>query len=151
MNKVPSLILIADDDPDDCLLIREAFKEAEIVNPLYFVHDGEELIRYLKHRTPYSDSNQYPLPGLILLDLNMPLMDGREALNEIRGDQQLHHLPVVILTTSSAEEDIAHSYKAGVSAFLTKPVTFSGLLELVREFGRKWPDLVEFSNSKDPL
>ncbi|MDN3237951.1 response regulator [Pseudomonas sp. WAC2] len=151
MEQKPSYILVADDDPDDCLLIREAFKEASISNPLRFVHNGEELMNYLKHRPPYEDSESFPLPGLVLLDLNMPLKDGRESLIEIRADQKLHSLPVVILSTSSAQEDIAHSLDAGVNAFLTKPVTFSGLLDMVRTFVRNWPDLVQFSGTKDPL
>lgn len=136
-------ILIADDDPDDCLMTREAFKECRLHNPLHFVHDGEELMDYLKHRPPYENQARYPLPGLILLDLNMPRMDGREALLAIKRDSLLRHIPVVILSTSSAEEDKLHSDAMGVNAFITKPVSFSGLLEVVKSLGRYWLEIVE--------
>lgn len=136
-------ILIADDDPDDCLMTREAFRECRIHNPLHFVHDGEELLNYLKRRPPYEDAVRYPLPGLILLDLNMPRMDGREALQAIKSDKLLRSIPVVILSTSSADEDILRSYAMGVNSFITKPVSFSGLLEVVRNLGRYWLETVE--------
>ena len=136
-------ILIADDDQDDCLMTREAFTECRIHNPLHFVHDGEELMNYLKRRPPYEDATRYPLPGLILLDLNMPRMDGREALLAIKGDSLLRSIPVVILSTSSADEDILRSYAIGVNSFITKPASFSGLLEVVRNLGRYWLEIVE--------
>jgi CheY-like chemotaxis protein len=136
-------ILIADDDPDDCLMTREAFRECRIHNPLHFVHDGEELMNYLKRRPPYEDEARYPMPGLILLDLNMPRMDGREALLAIKSDSLLRSIPVVILSTSSADEDILRSYAIGANSFITKPVSFSGLLEVVRNLGRYWLEIVE--------
>lgn len=136
-------ILIADDDQDDCLLTREAFRECKIANRLHFVHDGEALLDYLKRRPPYDDEQKFPLPGLILLDLNMPLKDGREALMEIKADTALRAIPVVILTTSSAEEDILVSYDLGVNSFITKPVSYSGLIEVIRALGRYWLDIVE--------
>ncbi|HUE93494.1 response regulator [Pseudomonas sp.] len=136
-------ILIADDDQDDCMMAREAFRECHIPNPLHFVHDGEELMNYLKHRPPYEDEARYPLPGLILLDLNMPRMDGREALLEIKSDSLLGSIPVVILSTSSADEDILRSYAIGVNSFITKPSSFSGLLEVVKNLGRYWLEIVE--------
>jgi CheY-like chemotaxis protein len=136
-------ILIADDDQDDCLLTREAFRECKIGNRLHFVHDGEALLDYLKRRPPYDDEQKYPMPGLILLDLNMPLKDGREALMEIKADTALRAIPVVILTTSSAEEDILVSYDLGVNSFITKPVSYSGLIETVRALARYWLDIVE--------
>ncbi len=136
-------ILIADDDQDDCLMTREAFKECRIANPLHFVHDGEALLDYLKRRPPYTDDQRFPLPGLILLDLNMPLKDGREALAEIKSDPELRSIPVVILTTSSADEDILHSYNIGVNSFITKPISFSGLIEVICALGRYWLDIVE--------
>jgi CheY-like chemotaxis protein len=135
-------ILIADDDQDDCLMTREAFKECRIHNPLHFVHDGEELLNYLKRRPPYEDAVRYPLPGLILLDLNMPRMDGREALLAIKSDKLLRSIPVVILSTSSADEDIRRSYAIGVNSFITKPASFSGLLEVVKNLGRYWLETV---------
>lgn len=139
----PVQILIADDDQDDCLMTREAFRECRIANPLHFVHDGEELMNYLKRRPPYEDQARYPRPGLILLDLNMPRMDGREALLAIKSDSLLRSIPVVILSTSSADEDILRSYAIGVNSFITKPASFSGLLEVVRNLGRYWLEIVE--------
>lgn len=136
-------ILIADDDQDDCLMTREAFRECRIANRLHFVHDGEALLDYLKRRPPYDDEQRYPMPGLILLDLNMPLKDGREALIEIKADAALRVIPVVILTTSSAEEDVLRSYELGVNSFITKPVSYSGLIEVIRALGRYWLDIVE--------
>jgi two-component system, response regulator len=136
-------ILIADDDQDDCLMAEEAFRECRIANPLHFVHDGQALLDYLHRRPPYNDDERFPLPGLILLDLNMPLKDGREALVEIKADPRLRMIPVVILTTSSAEEDILRSYDIGVNSFITKPVSFSGLIEVIHALGRYWLDIVE--------
>ncbi|WP_373387430.1 response regulator [Pseudomonas alcaligenes] len=136
-------ILIADDDQDDCLMTREAFRECRIANRLHFVHDGEALLDYLKRRPPYNDEQRFPMPGLILLDLNMPLKDGREALMEIKADAALRSIPVVILTTSSAEEDVLRSYDIGVNSFITKPVSYSGLIEVIRALGRYWLDIVE--------
>ena len=143
-------ILIADDDQDDCMMTREAFRECCIANPLHFVHDGEELMNYLKRRPPYVDEVRYPLPGLILLDLNMPRMDGREALLAIKGDSLLRSIPVVILSTSSADEDILRSYAIGVNSFITKPASFSGLLEVVRNLGRYWLEIVELPHGRNP-
>lgn len=139
----PIHILIADDDQDDCLMTREAFQECRVSNPLHFVHDGQALLDYLQRRPPYNDDERYPLPGLILLDLNMPRMDGREALQAIKSDAQLRGIPVVILTTSSAEEDILCSYDMGGNSFITKPVTYTGLLEVVKTLGRYWLEIVE--------
>ena len=136
-------ILIADDDQDDCLMTKEAFNECRISNRLHFVHDGEALLDYLNRRPPYNDDERFPRPGLILLDLNMPLKDGREALLEIKADPRLRMIPVVILTTSSAEEDVLNSYDIGVNSFITKPVTFSGLIDVIRTLGRYWLDIVE--------
>lgn len=135
-------ILVADDDPDDCLLTREAFRESRLANEVHFVHNGEELLNYLRGAPPFADRQRYPLPGLILLDLNMPLKDGREALAEIKADSRLRSIPVVILTTSSEEEDILRSYANGVNSFITKPVSFSGLLDVVQALGHYWLDIV---------
>lgn len=132
---LPVTILIAEDDPDDRLLTREAFSEARPANRVDFVHDGEELLDYLNHRPPYDDAQRYPLPGLILLDLNMPRMDGREALRALKTDPRLCQLPVVMLSTSCDEEDIRRSYADGVNSFISKPASFNGLLEVVRSLG----------------
>ncbi|OHE81222.1 MAG: two-component system response regulator, partial [Lysobacterales bacterium GWF1_69_6] len=117
----PITILMADDDPDDRLMTQEAFTECRLGNPLKFVADGEELMDYLHHRGDFADELAAPRPGLILLDLNMPRKDGREALREIRADPALRGIPVVILTTSKAEEDVVRSYRDGVNSFITKP------------------------------
>jgi CheY-like chemotaxis protein len=136
-------ILVADDDPDDCLLTREAFQVSKIVNTIQFVHDGEQLMSYLRRLPPYDNAETHPMPGLILLDLNMPLKDGREALAEIKADPHLCAIPIVVLTTSSAEEDIVRSYCDGVNSFITKPVSFAGLQEVVRSIGRYWLEIVD--------
>lgn len=143
MDKNSIHILVADDDPDDCLLTQEAFRESRMSNEVHFVHNGEELMDYLRHRPPYQDRLRHPRPGLILLDLNMPLKDGREALAEIKADENLRSIPVVVLTTSSAEEDIIRSYDCGVNSFITKPVSFRGLLDVVQTLGRYWLQIVE--------
>lgn len=136
-------ILIADDDVDDCLLIKDAFESSKIDSSINFVHDGEQLIRYLRRMQPYDDSVNHPMPGLILLDLNMPLKDGREALAEIKADEKLRSIPIIILTTSSSEEDVANSYADGVNSFITKPVTFTGLQNVVKGISRYWLEIVE--------
>jgi CheY-like chemotaxis protein len=128
----PVNILMADDDADDRMMAEKALRESRLSNGLMFVEDGEELMNYLHHRGKYADATQYPLPGLILLDLNMPKKDGREALAEIKADPLLRRIPVVILTTSKAEEDILRSYDLGVNSYITKPVTFQGLVEAMK-------------------
>lgn len=142
MNKSkPITILMADDDPDDRLLLREAFEENHILNNLETVEDGEELMDFLHRRGRYENSEV--TPGLVLLDLNMPRKSGLEALKEIKSDEKLRRLPVVILTTSKAEEDIIRSYDLGVNSFIVKPVTFDSLVELVKDLDRYWFQIVE--------
>ena len=136
-------ILMADDDEDDRLLASDALEESRLSNQLVFVKDGEELLDYLYRRGKFVDERQYPLPGLILLDLNMPRLDGREALQIIKQDDKLCTIPVVILTTSKAEEDILRSYKIGANSFITKPVTFQGLAEVLTILGKYWFEIVE--------
>src|SRR5512135_282771 len=123
----PITILLADDDPEDRMLARDALQESRVANRLDMVVDGEELLDYLHRRGSYESLQGTPLPGLILLDLNMPRKDGREALREIKGDPHLRRIPVVVLTTSRAEEDIFRTYDIGVNSFISKPVTFEGL------------------------
>lgn len=141
------VILCAEDDDDDRLLIREAWEEGRLANDLRFVNDGEELMEYLQHRGAWSDPASAPRPGLILLDLNMPRKDGREALQEIRNDPDLRRIPVVVLTTSKAEEDILRSYDLGVNSFITKPVTFDSMVETLQTVGRYWFEIVEIPQS----
>lgn len=142
-DRQPITILIADDDPDDCLMMRDAFLECRLSNPLQFVHDGEELMDYLHRRGQFTDGLLFPTPGLILLDLNMPRKDGREALREIKAHPALLTIPVVVLTTSKAEEDVLRSYEDGVNSFISKPVSFSGLVDVVRNLGKYWLEIVD--------
>lgn len=135
-------ILLADDDPDDRLMAEEALRESRLSNPLDLVEDGEELLDYLRRKGKYADLDSKLLPGLILLDLNMPRKDGREALREIKSDERLKHIPIVVLTTSKAEEDIIRTYNLGVNSFITKPVTFESLVDLMRQLGKYWFELV---------
>jgi CheY-like chemotaxis protein len=134
---------MADDDDDDCMLARDALAESRLANELHLVRDGEELMDYLYRRGKYTDPKLAPRPGLILLDLNMPKKDGREALGEIKSDPQLKHIPVVVLTTSKAEEDIYRSYELGANSYITKPVTFASLVEVMRTIGKYWFEIVE--------
>ena len=136
-------ILLADDDPDDRKLTQDAFVENRLVNVLHCVEDGEELMEYLRRQGRYVDQKDAPLPGLILLDLNMPRKDGREALKEIKADPELRRIPIVVLTTSKAEEDILRTYDLGVNSYVTKPVTFKSLVELIKVLGRYWFEVVE--------
>ncbi len=142
-NSNPITVLIADDDPEDRMLIEDAFEESRLANPLEFVEDGEELLDYLYRRNRFSDPSTSPRPRLILLDLNMPRKDGREALKEIKSDPHLRQIPIVVMTTSKAEEDILRTYDLGVNSFITKPVTFEGLVEIVKMLGRYWFQIVE--------
>lgn len=144
----PISILMAEDDPDDRLLSQEALKEARLANELYFVEDGEELMDFLCRYGKYTDPATSPRPGLILLDLNMPKKDGREALQEIKGNPDLRVIPVVVLTTSMAEEDILRSYDLGVSGYITKPVKFEELIDVMKILGKYWFEIVELPNSK---
>ena len=146
----PVPILMAEDDEDDRLLAQDAFNESCLTNPLFFVKDGEELLDYLYHRGRYVAAEQFPLPGLILLDLNMPKKDGREALQEIKADANLKHIPIVILTTSQEEEDIIRSYSLGVSSFVTKPVTFEQLVEVIQCIGHYWFEIVVLPSDCHP-
>jgi len=142
-NGNPITILLADDDPDDRMLASAALQESRLANDLYCVENGEELMDYLQQRGRFGNGHACPRPGLILLDLNMPKKDGREALKEIKADPELRRIPIVVLTTSKAEEDIYRTYDLGVSSFITKPVTFEGLVEVMKALGRYWFEIVE--------
>jgi CheY-like chemotaxis protein len=139
----PITILLADDDEDDRLMTRDALRDARLHNDLRFVIDGVDLMDYLQRRGRHADPESSPRPGLILLDLNMPRMDGREALAKIKGDPELRKIPVIILTTSKAEEDIVRTYDLGVNSFITKPVTFLGLVDVMKVFTRYWLEIVD--------
>lgn len=145
----PITILVAEDDADDRLLIEDALKEARLKNELHFVDDGEDLMDYLHRRGRYAHLNGAPHPGLILLDLNMPRKDGREALEEIKEDPSLRRIPTVVLTTSKADEDILRTYDLGVSGFIVKPVRFESLVEVMATLGKYWFEIVELPPDGD--
>jgi len=148
-NKRSVVILMADDDKDDCRSTKKALEKNFLVNELKFVHDGEQLMDYLYNQGIYSSPVEAPKPSLILLDLNMPKKDGREALKEIKSNNLLKHIPIVVLTTSQEEEDIYSSYNLGANAFITKPVTFSALVEKMLGVGTFWFDIVEIPATKE--
>lgn len=143
------VILMADDDAEDRMLTRRALTESHLRNELHCVEDGEELLDYLQCRGKYSDPYHAPRPGVILLDLNMPRLDGREALQAIKADPALRHIPVVVLTTSEEEEDIYRSYDLGASSYITKPVTFQALVEVMRGLGNYWFEIVRLPANAD--
>jgi len=150
-HKIPITILICDDDEDDRMLTKEALEAAHVSNAIEFVEDGEQLLDYLYQRGAYAgETGKAPRPGLILLDLNMPKMDGREALKAIKGDPALRDIPVVVLTTSKLDQDIFRSYQLGVNSFISKPVTFTGLVEAMNVLGRYWLEIVELPPAPAP-
>ena len=134
---------MAEDDPDDRLLAKDALDECRLANDLHFVENGEELLDYLFRRGVYQELHSSPRPGLILLDLNMPKKDGREALREIKSDPDLRKIPVVVLTTSKADTDIARIYELGANSFISKPVTFEQLVHVMKILGSYWFNIVE--------
>jgi CheY-like chemotaxis protein len=143
-NKGKSItILVAEDDEDDRLLMQDALEENRLANDLHFVEDGVELLDYLNRRGEYTDPQSSPRPSLILLDLNMPRKDGREALKEIKADPDLRKIPIVVLTTSKAEEDILRTYDLGVSSFIAKPVVFDSMVQIMKMLGTYWFEIVE--------
>ena len=143
-------ILYADDDPEDRMLVKDAWQASRLANELHFVEDGEDLMDYLYRRGKYAGLMNAPLPGMILLDLNMPKKDGREALKEIKADQHLRLIPTVVLTTSEAEEDIYRAYDLGVSSFIIKPVMFQSLVDVTKTLGKYWLEIVELPPERSP-
>lgn len=142
-NQKPITILMADDDADDRLLVKDAFQESHVANNLYFVEDGFELLDFLRGQGKYTDPALSPFPCLILLDLNMPRKDGREVLIEIKADPNLRKTPVVVLTTSKGEEDVLRSYDCGAAGYITKPVTFEALVEIIKGLSEYWMQIVK--------
>ncbi|RMF86669.1 MAG: response regulator [Nitrospinota bacterium] len=134
---------MAEDDPDDRMLIAEAWEESGLRHPLHIVEHGEAVMDYLYRRGPYAALREMPLPGLILLDLNMPRKDGWEVLKEMKADPRLRPIPVVVLTTSKEEEDIYRSYDLGVNSFIVKPVTFNALVQMIRGLGAYWFEMAK--------
>jgi CheY-like chemotaxis protein len=136
----PVHVLLVEDDPGDVLMTREAFEHHKIRNPLSVVTDGAAAIDYLRRRGEYADAVR---PGLILLDLNLPKVDGREVLAEIKADPDLRSIPVVVLTTSNAEEDILRSYHTYANAYVTKPVDFTRFMDVVRQIDHFFVSVVQ--------
>jgi CheY-like chemotaxis protein len=144
----PMTILMADDDQEDRELTQDALKDASLTNEVRFAVDGQDLMDYLRCEGCYADPLvDAPRPGIILLDLNMPKKDGREALAEIKSDEALRQIPIVVLTTSSDKADIFRTYNLGVNSFITKPVTFAGLVEVMRTWTRYWLEVVDLPGS----
>lgn len=145
----PITILMADDDADDRLMTREAFEASHLKNDLKFVENGVELLDYLYRRGEYRDPASSPRPSIILLDLNMPKKDGREALEEIKKDPNLRNIRIIVLTTSKAEEDIYRTYNLGAASYITKPVTFESLVDVVKTLGKYWLEIVELDEGRN--
>lgn len=141
----PMTILSAEDDPDDCLLVEDAFHESGLESRLIFVADGITLMQYLRRQGSYTEPAASPRPDLILLDLNMPRKDGRESLAEIKADPDLRSIPVVVLTTSSADEDVLRTYDLGCAGYITKPGSFQGMLDMVKGINQYWFEIVELA------
>lgn len=148
MNTRRVTILLAEDDPEDRYLIGEALTECRINHDLQVVENGEQLLDYMYRRGDYEDEIVSPRPGLIILDLNMPLMDGREVLEILKGDEKLRHIPVVIFTNSRADEDILRSYDLGVNGYITKPVSYLGLLNAINAIGTYWLQIASLPPEK---
>lgn len=145
----PITILMADDDEDDRELARDALADEHLVERMRFVEDGQDLLDYLRHTGPYSEpSTLSPRPSIILLDLNMPRKDGREALAEIKADNSLRRIPVVVLTTSSDEADVDRAYELGASSFITKPVTLARLTEVMQTVATYWSEVVALPDDR---
>lgn len=142
------VILLAEDDEDDYVLITDALKESKVANDIYWVKDGVELMEYLLRQGDYSDPRKSPRPCLILLDLNMPKKDGREALQEIKSLAGLRHIPIIIMTTSQTEEDILRSYDLGVNSFIKKPLEFDRFIDVVKTIGKYWFEIVELPDQE---
>lgn len=142
----PITILMADDDEDDRDLARDALEGTRLGERMEFVIDGQDLIDYLRHDGPYADA-QTPRPSIILLDLNMPRKDGREALAELKADASLRQIPVVVLTTSSDEADVQKAYDLGASSYITKPVTHGQLVEVMQTIAQYWSGIVQLPDT----
>ena len=146
---MPITILMADDDPDDRLLTADALKEARLINDIRFVENGSELLEYLRKQGKYASPADAPRPGLILLDLNMPKMDGRTVLKELKQDPDFRAIPVVVLTTSKDDEDVYRSYDLGVNSYIVKPVTFEALVDILQTLEKYWFEIVELPPQRE--
>lgn len=137
------IILYAEDDEEYRLLMQDAFQKSHIIKELHFVKDGEELMNYLNRRDKYKCLKGTPLPGIILLDLEMSRKDGREVTREIKTTPRLRRIPIVVLVTSKAEKDIIHSYQSGVNSVIKKPATFESLVHIIKTLSKYWFEIVE--------
>jgi CheY-like chemotaxis protein len=142
MGKEPFVVLMAEDDEHDIVATKRAWKKHHVANPLYIVNDGEACLDYLYGKGKYGEPGAAPRPGIVLLDIKMPKLDGLSVLKQIRGDKALRRLPVIILTTSKAEEDRFRSYDLGANAYIVKPVGFDNFSQAVRTINLFW-QLVE--------
>lgn len=140
-------LLIAEDEEDQRILIQEAINETRILNTTYFVENGVQLLDFLYALNEYKIHQNKQKPNLIILDLNMPKIDGRKALEIIKNDPVLRHIPVVIMTASKAEYDICLSYKLGANSFITKPIDYSGIVKVLKELGNYWFKIVSLPPS----
>ncbi len=147
MNEKEFIVLMAEDDEHDIMATRRAWKANRMANPLYIVNDGEECLEYLYRRGAYTEPASSPRPGIVLLDINMPKMDGLETLKAIRESLEFRHLPVIMLTTSQAEEDRVKSYDLGANAYIVKPIGFDNFSEAIRTINLFWK-LVELPGGK---
>ncbi len=147
MTPIPAVILMADDDEDDVILVKDAFERSQLLNDLRVVGDGVELLDYLKRQGAFADPESSPRPDIILLDLNMPRKDGREALEEIKGNNEFKDIPVIVLTTSQSHADIYRSYHIGANSFITKPVTFESMCEIIKKIGEYWFQIVRLPSN----
>jgi len=139
-------ILIAEDDDDDYLFAEKAIQELGLLNHVQRVRDGEELMQYLLNLGPFQDASVYPNPSLVLLDLNMPRKDGREAIKEIKTHPKLKRIPVVILTTSKSDVDMLNAYNLGANSYIRKPLTLERLIDVIRTLKHYWLDIVSLPN-----
>jgi CheY-like chemotaxis protein len=142
----PVEILLVEDNPADVRLTREALRRGRVANTLHVVDDGDKALAFLRREGEYADA---PRPGLVLLDLNLPGLDGRDVLAEVKADPSLRRVPVIVLTTSSAERDIAASYDLGANCFVSKPVALDEFLDVVRSFDAFWLTVVSLPDG-DP-
>lgn len=140
-------ILVADDDPDDRKLTQEAFSESKLANDLRFVEDGVEVFDYLNRIGKFADPTTSPWPSILLLDLNMPRMDGREVLVELKKNPRYAGIRVIVMTTSKSEADINKSYMLNAASYITKPVTFDSLVNVVTMLGKYWLEIVELPDN----
>jgi len=136
-------ILVVEDNPDDVMLLQRAFRKANLINPVRVVADGQAAVDYLEGKSPYDDREEYPLPALVLLDLKLPKRTGHEVLTWIRGQPGLKRIPVAMLTSSRESPDVNRAYDLGANSYLTKPVDFDALLEMVKTLQLYWMILNE--------